>query len=66
MKTIRKYFPLISLEGLLQFATINGAKALQMDKQFGSFEKGKKPGAVLIDAIINENISAKSSIKRII
>jgi cytosine/adenosine deaminase-related metal-dependent hydrolase len=30
---------------------LNGAKALGMENELGSFEKGKKPGAVLI----NEN-----------
>lgn len=34
---------------VLQWATINGAKALQWDNDLGSFEKGKKPGVVLID-----------------
>jgi cytosine/adenosine deaminase-related metal-dependent hydrolase len=33
---------------MLQWATINGASALQMDKHLGSFEQGKKPGVVLI------------------
>jgi cytosine/adenosine deaminase-related metal-dependent hydrolase len=51
IKTIRKFFPLIPLEEMLQWATLNGAKALQMDDQLGSFEAGKKPGVVLI----NEN-----------
>jgi cytosine/adenosine deaminase-related metal-dependent hydrolase len=31
---------------LLQWATQNGAKALGMEKELGSFEKGKKPGVV--------------------
>jgi cytosine/adenosine deaminase-related metal-dependent hydrolase len=34
---------------MLGWATINGARALQMDKHLGSFEKGKKPGVVLIN-----------------
>jgi cytosine/adenosine deaminase-related metal-dependent hydrolase len=38
----------ISKEQVLQMATINGAKALQWDNEFGSFEKGKKPGVVLL------------------
>lgn len=37
-------------ETILQWATINGAKALQWDDELGSFEKGKKPGVVVIDA----------------
>jgi cytosine/adenosine deaminase-related metal-dependent hydrolase len=46
IKTIRKNYPHISLEEILGWATINGAKALEMDVYLGSFEKGKKPGIV--------------------
>ena len=49
MKTIQKSFPHISLEAMLQWSTLNGAKALQMDNVFGSFEKGKKPGVVCLN-----------------
>lgn len=48
IKTIRKNFPQIPLEEILQWATLNGAKALDMESYLGSFEKGKKPGAVLL------------------
>jgi cytosine/adenosine deaminase-related metal-dependent hydrolase len=50
LKTIRKQYPSISITQLLQWATSNGAKALQMNDMLGSFEKGKQPGIVLIDA----------------
>lgn len=56
MKTIKENFPAISLEEILRWATINGAKALQMDSVLGSFEKGKKPGIILIN---EENLLAK-------
>ncbi|HEU0063840.1 MAG TPA: amidohydrolase family protein, partial [Flavisolibacter sp.] len=46
--TIQKNFPGIELKELLKWATSNGAKALQMDKELGSFEKGKKPGVIQI------------------
>ena len=49
LKTIRKHFPQVPLEELLQWATSNGAKALGMDSFLGSFEKRKKPGVVLLD-----------------
>ena len=49
MQSIQKHFPSISLETILQWATINGAKALQWDDRLGSFEKGKTPGITLID-----------------
>ncbi|MBS1758782.1 MAG: amidohydrolase family protein [Bacteroidetes bacterium] len=46
--TIQKHFPHIPLETILQWATQNGAKALRWENELGSFEKGKKPGVVLL------------------
>ncbi len=47
VKTIQQHFPLIPLAEILQWATLNGAKALEMDTYLGSFEAGKKPGIVV-------------------
>jgi cytosine/adenosine deaminase-related metal-dependent hydrolase len=49
INVIRKNFPSIPLPEILHWATINGAKALQLDEEFGSFEAGKRPGIVLVD-----------------
>jgi len=49
IEAIKKHRPEIPLTTILQWATINGAKALQWDDQLGSFEKGKKPGVTLLD-----------------
>jgi aminodeoxyfutalosine deaminase len=49
MQTIRHNFPSVTNKLLFQWATINGAKALQMDGLLGSFEPGKKPGVILVD-----------------
>lgn len=49
IKTILKKIPAIPLEEILRWATINGAKALDMETELGSFEKGKKSGVVLIE-----------------
>ncbi len=38
------------MEQVLQWATLNGAKALHWDDELGSFEKGKRPGVVLLTA----------------
>src|SRR6266496_214113 len=38
-----------SIRQVLQWATINGAKALLWDDKLGSFEKGKRPGVILIN-----------------
>lgn len=46
MQTIKTHFPEIKTETLLQWATINGAKALQMEDKLGSFEAGKTPGII--------------------
>ncbi|HEV7329876.1 MAG TPA: amidohydrolase family protein [Flavisolibacter sp.] len=49
IKTIRRHFPQVPLEELLTWATSNGAKALGMDSFLGSFERGKKPGVLLLN-----------------
>lgn len=56
----------IPLSEILQWATINGARALQMDNFLGSFEKGKKPGIVLIEGLENLNSTPRSTAKRIL
>jgi len=51
VKTICKNFPTIALATALKWATLNGAKALGIDKIAGSFETGKKPGVVLLGEV---------------
>lgn len=46
---LRKNFPALTTWQLLQWATLNGAQFLGIDDQFGSIEKGKKPGLVLME-----------------
>lgn len=46
MKLLAASFPALTMGELLQWATLNGAKALDMDHTLGSFEKGKLPGIV--------------------
>ena len=45
------YYPQIPLQTVLTWACLNGAAALGKDSVLGSFEPGKRPGAVLIDAV---------------
>ena len=67
LKTIQKHNPTIELAEMLSWATLNGARALQMDKHLGSFEKGKKPGIVLISGVdANGKLSSSSSSKQLI
>jgi cytosine/adenosine deaminase-related metal-dependent hydrolase len=48
MKEIQGAAPAIRFETVLQWATLNGARALGMDKILGTIEKGKNPGLVNI------------------
>lgn len=66
MKTIQKKIPGITLEKMLQWATQNGAKALQMDKDVGSFEKGKNPGVILIENVDDIKLTQETTSKRIL
>ena len=66
IKTIVKGFPEIKTETLLKWATINGAKALQMENELGNFDKGKKPGVILIENVEGEKITQKSMVKRLL
>jgi cytosine/adenosine deaminase-related metal-dependent hydrolase len=66
LKTIQKYNPQIALDEMLGWATINGAKALQMNKHLGSFEKGKKPGVVVIEKMGAENNIANAVSRRVL
>jgi cytosine/adenosine deaminase-related metal-dependent hydrolase len=54
LKTLHHHFPHLSLSLLLRAATLNGAIALGMEKELGSFEKGKKPGVIIL-----ENLTTK-------
>ena len=63
VKKIRQQFPSIPLSELLQWSTINGAKALQLENKLGSFEKNKKPGIVLINGLLDGNITDTSTVK---
>jgi cytosine/adenosine deaminase-related metal-dependent hydrolase len=66
LKTIQQHHQQIPLEEMLCWATLNGARALQMDKHLGSFEKGKKPGVVLIENVGADNQIAAAVSRRIL
>lgn len=51
LKCIHGRYPQIPLQTVLTWACLNGAAALGKDSLLGSFDTGKRPGAVLIDAV---------------
>lgn len=48
INTLLRHFSELTLETCLQWATLQGARALGIADNFGSFEKGKQPGVVQI------------------
>jgi len=68
MITIQHNFPGVQLDELVHWACCNGAKALQVENRFGSFEVGKKPGVNLISGIDFKTmkLTQTSKVKRLI
>jgi len=57
---IQENYPEISFNTLLQWATINGANALNISNKYGSIEPNKNPGLVLIESFDYLNMKLKS------
>jgi aminodeoxyfutalosine deaminase len=66
MKTIQKHNPEISTETLIKWATWNGAKFLGIENQFGSIEKGRQSGILLLNKMQNAKLTNESVVKRLI
>lgn len=56
LKTIQFNFPLIRIEDLILWATMNGAKALGEENRFGSIEQGKRPGLLVLQNVDLQNM----------
>ncbi len=65
IKTLLRQNKQLSMTEVLQWATINGANALQMSETLGSFEKGKQPGVVLIENTNDGKSGNESQARRI-
>jgi aminodeoxyfutalosine deaminase len=57
MQTIQHKFPEVKSVDLIRWATLYGAKALGIEDQFGSFEKGKRPGVNVLEGIDNARMA---------
>ena len=68
LKTLQFNFPDTPVEDLLYWGTMNGAKALKEEKRFGSIERGKKPGLLLLENVDLQNMKLlpESSVRRLI
>ena len=66
LKALQHQSPDVGLQELLQWATLNGARALQLEERLGSFEKEKTPGILLITETRNNLFTARSQVKRLL
>lgn len=65
LKTIHSSFPSLKLTETIRWATINGARFLEIDNNFGSLEPGKKPGINLITNVENLTLTRESQVKKL-
>ena len=66
LKTLQRAFPRLDTAELLEWATLNGARALQMEDLLGSFSPGRRPGVVLLTGLEEHRLAAGTSARRII
>ena len=68
MKTITRYQSYVNFDTILQWATLNGALALGMEKNLGSLEVGKRPGVLSLsfDPDHQDLINGEVRVSRII
>lgn len=66
MRVLQVNFPQLELNTLLTWATLNGAKFLEIDKKKGTLEVGKSPGLNLISGLKDLKFTPDTSVRRLI
>jgi len=68
LKTLQAHFPEISLEEMIRWATLNGAKALGKNDIYGKIEPGSRPGLMLLQNVdlLNLKLLPSSTVKRLL
>ncbi len=65
LKTLQGAFAWLDTPTLLRWATSNGAKALGLDGELGSFAPGRKPGVVQLSGLEGGRLAAGTGVKRL-
>jgi aminodeoxyfutalosine deaminase len=66
LKTLQRTFPELPTPTLLRWATVNGARALQLETLLGSFSAGKQPGVLLIEDLAGDRLQATTRVRRLL
>lgn len=68
LKTLQSGYPELMVEDLVRWATLNGAKALCREDEFGTIEPGKKPGLLLIEDadLAGLKLTNETSVRRLV
>jgi len=66
IRTIQRFYPEIPSLELLQWVTQNGAIALGLEKRFGNFVQGKRPGINLLENVEGKKINDSTTVRRIL
>lgn len=66
LKVIKEHFPSLPFKEIVRWATINGARFLGIDHQYGSIEQGKMPGLNLITNTRGLELTADSEVRKIV
>lgn len=65
LRVLHEHFAELDFLQTIQWATINGAEALNIADQFGSIEVGKKPGLVLLENMEHFRITPNVTVQRL-
>ncbi|MFC3353171.1 amidohydrolase family protein [Sphingobacterium zeae] len=65
LKVLHAHFEDLDFLQTIQWATINGAIALNIQDEFGSLEVGKKPGVVLLQGMEHMRLTDDVKVKRL-
>ncbi|MGI4804293.1 MAG: amidohydrolase family protein [Janthinobacterium lividum] len=66
MRVLQQHFPELSLECLVEWATLNGARFLGIEDEKGTIEVGKTPGLNLLTGLNKLKITSETKVHRLI